>query len=207
MCGVVGFSCDSPTLEQREAFLRLCRQSCIRGVHAFGVAWVSDGELHYHKSLDLGDVLRAVPDPMPQKVIFHNRYCTSGDHKVIENNQPIVLGSAALVFNGTIDMGTKAEMEQRHGVTLTTENDGELVLLDIIRGNDPFCHISGGESFAGLYLDSTGKMFAFRNNNRPLWLFQDGKGKFICSTKDIASRAKLAENNGSPVTPMQTLEL
>lgn len=109
MCGIVGFS-GKAGLEDRARFVALCRQSCIRGVHAFGIAWHSPATgLQVFKSTDFDETMKAVPNPLPDKIVFHNRYSTSGDWRVPDNNQPIHVRGNALVFNGTVDMGTSTE--------------------------------------------------------------------------------------------------
>lgn len=212
MCGVVGFSGKGGS---RAKFVALCRQSCIRGVHAFGAAWIDTGShLRYVRSVSYSGVIDRIPDPLPDRIIFHNRYCTSGDYLIAENNQPILSEAQdiALVFNGTVDMGTKAEMEALSGYTLLTENDGELVLRDFIGGN-PFRRIGRdtGASFAGIILGILGSgepfMYAFRNEKRPLWAFRVSGGQFITSTRDIASRAKLDTKSGIPVEPYKLMRL
>ncbi len=212
MCGVVGFSGKGGS---RTQFVALCEQSCIRGVHAFGAAWIdADGRLQYVRSVSYAAVVEAIPDPLPDRIMFHNRYCTSGDYLVAENNQPIVFDTRhiALVFNGTVDMGTKEEMEARSGYSMLTENDGELVLRDCCEG-DPFRRIGKetGTSFAGIVLgvqtDGSLYMYAFRNEKRPLWAFETPGGHFIASTRDIASRAKLDTFSGVQVTPYKVMML
>lgn len=206
MCGIVAYS-GVESRERRVEFQRLCREACIRGVHAFGIAWHDGGQVRVFKSLSFAEVMNAVPDPLPSKIVFHNRYSTSGDYTRMENNQPLIVGGNALAFNGTVDMGTKQEMELRHGITLTTENDGEIVLQDIGRGM-PFHTIADRKTaFAGVYLGADGEMFAFRNEMRPLWLFSVQGGKFIVSTHDIASRARIDTNNGSLIEEYITLNL
>lgn len=212
MCGVVGFSGKGGS---REQFLALCKQSCIRGIHAFGAAWIDTGGcLRYVRSVSYAAVMGAIPDPLPDRIMFHNRYCTSGDYLVPENNQPIVFDHkhVALVFNGTVDMGTKEEMEARSGYSLLTENDGELVLRDCCEG-EPFRRIDRetGTSFAGIVLgvhpDGSPYMYALRNERRPLWAFKVKAGYFIASTRDIASRAKLDTSSGIQVPPYKVMEL
>lgn len=212
MCGVVGFSGKGGS---RAQFVALCKQSCIRGVHAFGAAWIdTDGQLRYVRSVSYAAVEDAIPNPLPDRIVFHNRYCTSGDYLVPENNQPIVFDTQriALVFNGTVDMGTKEEMEARSGYNLLTENDGELVLRDFCEG-DPFRRIgkATGTSFAGVVLgvNSSGLqyMYALRNEKRPLWAFRTSAGYFITSTRDIASRAKLDTSSGVPMPPYKMMTL
>lgn len=208
MCGVVGFSSGKGHSAQghRESFIRLCRESRIRGVHAFGIAWW-DGELHCKRSTDYQEVIDAIPDPLPDRIIFHNRYCTSGDYKIPENNQPIVAEGCALVFNGTIDMGTKAEMEARSGYKLNTENDGELVLRDYLAGDAMRRLRARIATFAGIFLDGSGRMIALRNELRPLNVIKLDGCTMLCSTKDIASRAKFEKNYVEPLEPLKEYEL
>lgn len=188
MCGVVGFS-GSPTAESKYLFMRLCRESTIRGEHAFGFAYINDGEMVVKKSRNLDELLAELPERLPSKIIFHNRYSTSGDADNMENNQPIVIDGSALVFNGTIDMGTKEEMSARSGYDLLTDNDGEIILRDVINGFTFDRLLDSKKTFAGIYLGSSGEMFAFRNELRPLHALWSPDGEFISSTKDIALRA------------------
>jgi len=206
MCGIVAY-CGLPSQGRREEFRRLCREACIRGVHAFGIAYHDGRRVQVFKSLSFADVMNAVPRHLPSEIVFHNRYCTSGDYTRMENNQPLIVGGDALAFNGTVDMGTKQEMEERHDLTMETENDGEIVLQDIRRGM-PF-HTIGDQqtTFAGVYLGADGEMFAFRNEMRPLWQFPLSGGRFIVSTRDIASRAKIDTKNGTPINPYTILHL
>lgn len=205
MCGVVGYS-GVRSRERRNEFIRLIDESCIRGVHAFGIAYIADGHLLVHKDTELQRVLAAIPDPLPEKIIFHNRYSTSGDYRNMRNNQPIAFfGKGALVFNGTIDMGTKVEMEQRYGVSMLTDNDGEIILRDILDGRI-FEHLEPKRSFAGIFL-SKDRMFALTNGMRPLWCFDVSDGKFITSTYDIARRAGIDTKSGISVPPYTVLPL
>lgn len=205
MCGVVGFS-GIPSEGDRERFISLCYQSAIRGVHAFGIAWYQGGRLHSFKHTDYNKVIAAIPAPLPEKIIFHNRYCTSGNWRELENNQPIVTGGTAMVFNGTIDMGTKAEMEARTGYRLSTDNDGEIVLRDFLNG-EPLKHLTNGQTFAGLILTGEGEMFALRNELRPLYVADIANGKWCSSTADIASRAKFDKNKFFEVEPLKLVRL
>lgn len=206
MCGIVAYSgmCSS---ERRADFCRLCYEATIRGVHAYGIAYHDGERVRVFKSLNFSEVMSAVPNPLPQRIMFHNRYCTSGDFLVMANNQPLLVGGNALAFNGTVDMGTKQEMELRHNTTLTTDNDGELVLQDIMNGTPMRSIANELVTFAGVFLGAGGEMFALRNDMRPLWCFKVQGGKFIASTKDIARRARIDVVNGSLITPLTPLEL
>jgi len=203
VCGIVAYSGNGA---DRRLFVELCRQSCVRGVHAFGIAYPTEGRLAVVKSTDFRDVTEAIPDPLPNKIIWHNRYSTSGDFKVMANNQPIIHGRSAMAFNGTIDMGTKESMEKRFGVHLNTANDGELLLLGLEQGN-PFLYCDEGATIAAVYLNADGRMCAVRNELRPLWRFHADNGDFIVSTRDIASRARLGINNCAILEPMKIVEL
>lgn len=204
MCGVVGYSGQGAS---RRQFVELCRQACIRGVHAFGVAFLTANGLYVTKGTSFSSVIDAVPDPLPRKIIFHNRYSTSGDYRDMANNQPVCIGHWALVFNGTVDMGTKEEMERHSGYHMTTDNDGELVLRDYI-SQGTFTRIADARAtFAGIFLNEDGRMFALRNELRPLWAFPVTGGQFVVSTRDIASRAKLDTSRGALLQPLVKLQL
>lgn len=206
MCGVVGFS-GKATEDDRLAFFLLCGESCVRGLHAFGIAYYTEGSgLSVVKGVSFREVMQAIPNPLPSKIVFHNRYCTSGNHRDNRNNQPICIGGDALVFNGTVDMGTQQEMAERYGYDLLTENDGEIVLRDCLE-DKPWAHLTNGQTFAGIILRQNGTMLALRNKNRPLWRVCGEGGTFITSTKDIAIRARFAPSNCHPIEPYTINEL
>lgn len=207
MCGIVGYSGES-SASARVQFIRLCDEARIRGEHAYGIAYYEEGKgVVCAKGTDFDVIMQLIPTPMPARIIFHARYSTSGDYRDMLNNQPIVIDGDALVFNGTVDMGTKAEMEQRNGLTMQTDNDGELVLRDIQDGH-PFRRLSDNlVTFAGIVLRGNGEMFALRNVMRPLWRFEVLGGTFLASTQDIALRAKLEAISSSTITPMEKVSL
>ena len=185
MCGVVGYSCESPIKEHYEILQAIIRQSKIRGLHSFGFSFY-DKELvtikhHYIDKIEL---------PAANKIIKHNRNSTSGDYKNHDNNQPIAVGNISLVFNGVLDMRTKQEMEEHYQIDMETDNDGELVLK--LCGSDPekiqeYVQNTTG-SFAGLILTENNKMYAIRNENRPLWMLNHSGAIFYASTRDIFKR-------------------
>lgn len=207
MCGIVGYS-GKPSSEARTQFIRLCDEARIRGEHAYGIAYYDEAKgVVFAKGTDFGTVMQLIPDTLPTRIIFHARYSTSGDYHDMLNNQPIVIDGDALVFNGTVDMGTKTEMEQRNGLTMHTDNDGELVLRDI-QGGDLFRRLRDNlVTFAGIVLRGNGEMFALRNAMRPLWRFDVPGGTFLASTYDIALRAKLEAISSSPIKPMEVVRL
>jgi glucosamine 6-phosphate synthetase-like amidotransferase/phosphosugar isomerase protein len=96
----------------------------------------------------------------------------------------------SLVFNGVLDMRTKAEMETYYGITMETDNDGEIV-LKLCGSNtqkiQEYVQKTMG-SFAGLILTQDNVMLAIRNRNRPLWMLKHDSAIFYASTRDIFKR-------------------
>lgn len=183
MCGVIGYWPEAPEAGASQAFVRLFEESRVRGRHAYGM---STGDVCV-RSLDYRDVV-GVFDPSRQ-VIAHTRYSTSGDWRVLANNQPIVADHLALVFNGVIHMGTKEEFERDFGVSCHTDNDGEVFLQRLLAGEDAehFVRRIGG-SFAGVWVDGQ-RMYACRNEGRPLWRASAYGAMWYASTRDIFGRA------------------
>src|SRR5678816_3938727 len=105
MCGIVGYLPLTDSMDKAffsRAFDRLFRESCIRGLHAYGISSIFLDELHVLRSFKMEDIPLTFDPVCP--TIAHARYCQSGDWKVLENNQPIVVGNTALAFNGCIHM-------------------------------------------------------------------------------------------------------
>jgi len=129
----------------------------------------------------------------------------------MENNQPLVAGGRALVFNGVIHMGTKPEFEKEFGVQCTTDNDGEVFLRMLAKADetaegdgtrsahDDAEHIlnvmdqQSHISFAGCWLDLQGRLWAARNERRPLWRASILDATWYASTRDIFLRAGFPE--------------
>jgi len=186
MCGIVGYSSQDPKPNHFAILHNLIIESSIRGLHSYGYSFVKDDKLITRKYHELDDISFPVSD----KIIYHNRYSTSGDYKNHKNNQPIHIDDMALVFNGVIDMRTKHQMEKAHNITMETDNDGEILIQRC--GNDKelierFVNDIKG-SFAGIILDSENKMFVIRNKKRPCWIYEYENATFIASTRDIFKR-------------------
>lgn len=194
MCGVIGYvPPDGPmpdTGELFHMFWRLFSESRIRGMHAYGIA--SPGFVF--RSHDFDEVWKHFDPTKP--TIAHCRYSTSGDWRRPENNQPIVVGNLALAFNGVIHMGTREEFERDFDVKCETDNDGEILLRKLNHrldrdhrarvAADFIATITG--SFAGVWLDGD-KLYAGRNERRPLWTATLGGTTWYASTRDIFLRA------------------
>jgi len=191
MCGVVGFN-GKFTRPAFSLFCRLVDQSEARGMHAYGIATASeDCAVNTFKGFT-ADYIKEIAQTLVGKkgaVIAHTRYSTSGDYKVHANNQPIVRGNTALVFNGVVTQLPKHRWVDSFGVECQTENDGE-ILLALAEAGQPI-----GESidathatFAGLWL-ADGNIYAYRNHRRPLYSAKHTSGTFYASTSDIFKRA------------------
>jgi len=191
MCAIIGYSGPGDSGEDLKCLQNLIRESRIRGVHSFGMAWVNDaGEVETFKAHTEEDLVAHLLKTWPAtgQFLFHLRYSTSGDWKDHKNNQPILRHGIAMCFNGTLHMGTKREMEAEYHVSLETENDCELALL-ALHGKKlkTFVEETQG-TFAGGWLTKDGLGF-MRNLKRPLWSGQCNDGIFVASTRDIFGRA------------------
>jgi glutamine phosphoribosylpyrophosphate amidotransferase len=193
MCAIVGFVGDDYT-----ALAAVFQESRVRGLHAFGYAYGNGKEIVVRKFETLHGLKFQLLKDRPKSLVGHCRYSTSGDWKDPRNNQPIVRFGRALVFNGVIDMGTKEEMERRHGVDLETENDGELALWALNKWSD-VRSITPKQSFAGLWTDASGVIHVARNERRPAWVGQVGETTIIASTADILERAGINHRAELPV--------
>lgn len=184
MCGVVGFSCNNPTEENYNILYDIIKQSKIRGLHSFGYSYY-DEKIITKKHYNIKDINL----PKANKIIYHNRYSTSGDYMDHNNNQPIQINNFSLVFNGVLDMRTKQEIEENYNIKMQTENDGEIIIQKCGNNIDKikqFVDTTNG-SFAGLFLLDN-KMIAIRNKNRPLWKLEHKEAIYYASTKDIFKR-------------------
>lgn len=191
MCGIVGYYTTKHTPTRRDSFISLVEQSKLRGLHAFGVVGYEDGNYKLLRSHDLDTIEDYIQANEFEDAIAHTRYSTSGDWHVLDNNQPLDIDGYTLAFNGVISMKTKAQMEQEYNCKLTTDNDGELFINHLKAGGDPVDFVMNmAGSFAGIWYDPDGNMYALRNERRPLWWFPyDADTIFIVSTKDIIKRA------------------
>lgn len=193
MCAVLGYYSPAPTPSDADKLASLLLNSKVRGLHSFGIAYYApDDTLQTTKSLDLADILSALKSlrsELPQRIIAHCRYSTSGNFHDPLNNQPLHHHGIALAFNGVLHMGTKSEMELTCGEPMQTDNDGELFIKHLRTHGDTTAFLrSTRGSFAGCWLHD-GRLHAQRNPRRPLWCAKSGQATFIASTSDIILRA------------------
>jgi len=208
MCGIVGYQpmvVSPESLSERTwAFRRLFKESCIRGLHAYGLARPDGDGVYVLRSYDATEIPYAFAPSMPN--IAHARYCQSGDWKVMENNQPITVGSTALAFNGCIHMGTKQEFEAAFDVKCVTDNDGEVLLRkaegaqnaeEFLETVSEFVGSIRG-SFAGVSL-AYGRLIVSHNPRRPLYHAFAYGAEWFASTEDIFRRAGFENPQPVPV--------
>lgn len=176
MCGIVGWlGSVNP-----ELIKRVVEESKVRGLHNLGKFELKTAG------------------------IYHTRYCTSG-----KDHQPIIRNNAALVMNGVIHMGTKKEMEKTFEMNLMSDNDAELLLVALTsnkqRSFGQLMNIPVWEraSIAALMLKN-GKLFAMRNDRRPLWMIEKAGSVLLASTQDIFKRAGAEWKKAKLLEPNRT---
>ena len=161
-------------------------------MHAYGISYLEGDSIRrecWHQLPEILDVVRSLEANPPRILIGHCRYSTSGDFKDHRNNQPIVAAGLSLVFNGVISMKLKSEFEAEFGVKCDADNDGEIFLRKIEQGVDPFLFLKETKcSFAGCWIEG-GRLFAARNEFRPMHKAEFRGASLYCSTADIFARA------------------
>jgi glutamine phosphoribosylpyrophosphate amidotransferase len=196
MCSIVGWN----GVYNKDLVEKIMQNSRVRGLHAFGYSYYKNGVLTTKKFLKYKEFIDEINQDKPNKFIAHFRYSTSGEYTNQSNNQPITSLTAALAFNGVIDMGNKEEMESKYNCSLTTDNDGELVLKKFEEDTESVKEFIQNKTFAGIFLTSN-KIIAIRNANRPAYIAEKNGAKIICSTKDIMNRSGIVD-----VVTLKTLE-
>jgi glutamine phosphoribosylpyrophosphate amidotransferase len=183
MCSIIGFrgKYDEELLD------KIFQYSRIRGLHSFGYSFYNP-ELTTKKFLDYTSFLSSIHNNRPNLFIAHFRYSTSGDYLNENNNQPLQLKETSIAFNGVISQGTKEEMEETYNVELSGENDGYILLqkykdIEFLNSNITY-------SMVGL---NDKRLFALRNERRPLWYKDIENGVIVSSTSDILLRSGIEE--------------
>ena len=208
MCGVIGYQpgLDQTIDEQREAklaFGALFQESTIRGQHYYGIAQPGQPQPDGYSggfSVCRSQYRSGIPECFtPNKpAVAHTRFSQSGDWRVPQNNQPLIVGTRALAMNGVIHMGTKPEFEKDFDVQCSVDNDAEIFLRYLEKdGVGPLMFIDKiAGSFAGVWLENYDDgtiLYAARNPRRPLWKSTQYGAVWIASTLDIFVRAGFTE--------------
>lgn len=205
MCGVV---CGSGAYDVERVKL-LFQNSRIRGLHAFGFAFVKQGQLEVRRFLNYDDFVSGFVAEAPTKFIAHLRYSTSGDWRTEANNQPIKRHGIAIAFNGVLDMRTKPEMEAAYQFEFVSDNDAEIALniaskhnLEADSSSHPLVEFVNDKqrTFAGAFLTEQNRLFVLRNGRRPLNMAfdYDQHATYIASTADILHRSKFVTHAKVP---------
>jgi len=191
MCGIIGAFFIEKTKEELLFLKKLMNESSVRGLHAFGVCFYDKKyEVIKSNKKDFSSFIDEFEKSNAISIMFHNRYSTSGDHKIENNNQPIVVNNVgSIVMNGIISMKTKEQFEKQFDVICDTENDAEILLRKMEKDVDVIDFLSSTKcSFAGIIMEKE-KMFGVRNNKRPLYIYKSKKANYFVSTLDIVARA------------------
>lgn len=190
MCGVIGVWAN-PTEENIHYIKRLFEESQIRGKHATGLSFISDGIVsvvnpvparEFVKEFDFNLFKTVSGSDWKIKLIGHCRYSTSD----LEFNQPIFNQNFSIVHNGVITQEDPELWKKHFGYDCKTRNDSELILKAFENGKEPIDEYKHA-SISALILSKRDLCF-FRNSTRPLWYTERGEDYFIASTKDILIR-------------------
>tara|TARA_R100001443_G_scaffold83800_1_gene90513 strand:- start:1473 stop:2066 length:594 start_codon:yes stop_codon:yes gene_type:complete len=184
MCSIIGYKGRF----KEYIVSTLLDESRLRGIHSFGYHTKNGTK----KFLDYTEFKDSLLSEKPDLFIAHFRYSTSGDFKLLENNQPLVSDGKAMVFNGVISQKTKSEMEYEFQTKLPSDNDG-WILYDYFNSRN--FELPQGSSFAFIGLDfkSDIKLTAIRNELRPMWKFESENYVILTSTKDILVRSGIKQ--------------
>lgn len=189
MCGVIGVHSKKANVSLiKKIFL----QSMIRGKHATGVSWVKNGTVHTIKEgipanqfIEKYNFNDFVNEDGGIYLVGHIRYSTSD----IRFNQPFSDGKISIVHNGVLSQ----EPVEQWKYKTETSNDSEMILRSYQESKHPLQDFPES-SMAVCVLREDKTLIGFRNEARPLWVSQDEDGVYFTSTKDIAIRSGLLEN-------------
>ena len=168
---------------------KIFEQSMIRGKHATGITYLSEGRLKTYKNavcasdfLDKFDLDQIVDNDGSVSMIGHIRYSTSD----LRYNQPFSNDNVSIVHNGVITQEDPSGWEY----PTETANDSELILRAIEDSKSPLTHFRPA-SMAVVELWNNKLLVGYRNNARPLWYSEVDGGIIFTSTADIAKRSGL----------------
>ena len=197
MCAIIGASIKVFSYSDLIFIKRLFLESQIRGKHATGISFVSDGKI----------ITESYPVPASEfieifdwsklpryevRLVGHCRYSTSD----LEYNQPIATSGMSIVHNGVISQEEPENWEEQFGYSdFETRNDSELLLKACQKNiEDPLLEFPDASIAACVLLPNN--LFAFRNGKRPLYahLSKDDDNVFFTSTKDIMTRTDIYKN-------------
>lgn len=190
MCGILAGSFLSLNKEHISIINNLFINSQIRGKHATGISYYSEGEelttkilplpaKEFVKDLDLGSYIGS-----PFSFIGHCRYSTSD----LEYNQPIADNKLSIVHNGVVTQERFENWKDIFGYdNFKTKNDSELIFKAHVNRLQPMkCFQNASMSVA--VLDKKSIRF-YRNGLRPLHYALLNNDLILASTSDIIKRS------------------
>ena len=211
MCGIVAADIKDIASDQIEGIKNILKETEIRGKHASGISWFSQGAVHTIKEakpiselLEDFDIYRCVDENNGHlSMIAHIRYSTSD----ITNNQPIVepietdaglrfnnvggIGKFSIVHNGVITQSDPSTWEDLFGLGTTySSNDSELIFNAFTKDIHPLSEFEDS-SMAVASINHLGQVHSFRNGKRPMWITETYNGMIASSTSDIIVRSGL----------------
>lgn len=195
MCGILGIRCKETEIGGM-IFEELLRQSQIRGKHATGMSYYDNDKIETEtRPIPANSFADLVEMPESTYILGHVRYSTSD----LNYNQPISNNKLSISHNGVVTQESPEKWEKHYGYEkFKTKNDSELILKCLSHDNIfnrklLFAKFPTASIACGVLKNK--KMSCFRNNTRPLWIFES----VICfgeeplftgfaSTKDIIER-------------------
>ena len=196
MCGIIGIRCKDTELGGY-IFEELLLQSQIRGKHATGMSYFENGVIKTEiRPIKSSSFVELVEMPDSEFIIGHVRYSTSD----LNYNQPLNNNKISIVHNGVMTQENPDDWEKHFGYdNFKTKNDSELLLKclsseNIFNKKLLFNKFPNSSIACGMLENN--KMCCFRNNTRPLWIFEsvienDNGNPFFsgfASTSDIIKR-------------------
>lgn len=201
MCAVIGAFLENPSSRDLIMLADVFRESSIRGLHATGISWVKDKQIHTHidavpatKFLESLDFQNCINEDGNLYLIGHCRYSTSD----LAYNQPLWNENVSIVHNGVVSQEMPENWERLYGYKCKTRNDSELIVHTLQADKSPLEEFPNS-SMAVVELYQEKKLRFYRNGKRPIYFTSLPNGVIITSTKDIAERADLP---GSAEVPM-----
>ena len=193
MCAIIGAYIENPSSRDLVMLADVFRESSIRGLHATGVSWVKDGQIHTHidavpatKFLESLDFRNCINEDGNLYLIGHCRYSTSD----LAYNQPLWNENISIVHNGVVSQEMPENWERLYGYKCKTRNDSELIVHTLQANKSPLEEFPNS-SMAVVELYKEKKLRFYRNGKRPIYFTSLLNGGIITSTKDIAVRADL----------------
>ena len=210
MCGLVGiisFKRAGFFRTDVDKFYDMLVINSLRGLHSTGVFGVHDKENKVDWAKALGSPYVALSE-VPFKDIIdkainrynvlvgHGRYATKGD-VIVANAHPFEVGDITLVHNGGITNGHKLTDYYDFPV------DSQYLAWSIANKGveETYKEVQG--AMAVIYHDKKdNSIYAFRNNERPLWLMEvKDELLFLSSEEATLEWLKVKYNLGEELTP------